>query len=191
MTDLFRRRLSVFALFALAGCALEPATPRPFAPGDRFRRVYVGRLDTPVGHLGPLLPVFRAALIEALARTAGVLEAREESGGRRPEDAVLLRGELVDDASPFVTVGLSSQLRTLAGRFELVDPNDAVLQRFVALQRYAPGSPPALGAKGLLDLAIAFAATVAAAVRRWLEGGPAALPADTRTRNGHAVTRVS
>ncbi|MCS6879410.1 MAG: hypothetical protein N2038_00425 [Geminicoccaceae bacterium] len=191
LADPVRRGLLALAPLVLVACASAPDPHRPPSPGDRFRRVRLGRLDARARHLGPIVPIFRAALLEALARTRGVIEARDENGGLRPEDAVLLRGELADDARPFVAVALFAQSRALAGRFELLDAQDRVVQRFVALQRYAPGSGPVFGARGLFDLAVELAATVAAAVGRWLEGGAAALPADTRGRNSEALTRAS
>lgn len=187
-----RRRLLLVLPIATIGCGREPVPPRPPRPGDRFRRVQLGAIEPRARHLAPIVPIFRAALLDALRRTRGVAEAGEQVAAARPADAILLRGELADDASPLVPVATTARVRTLAGRFELLAPDDTVVQRFAGLQRYAGGpGVPAFSAQGWFDLAVEFGGTVAAAIGRWLEGGPAALPADSRTRNGEAVTRAA
>ncbi len=143
-------------------------------------------------HLDPLLPIFRAALVDALRRQAGVLEALDGASEPRPADAVLLRGELADDADPFVPVAVEPG-RTLAGRFEIVGPDGTVLQRFLGRQRYAGGpGVAAFSAQGLIDLARLFGVTVAETVGRWLAGLPLDRPAGgTPGRQGGSTVRAS
>lgn len=142
-------------------------------------------------HLDPLVPIFRAALLEALRRTRGVAEAREAGVERRPVDTLLLRGELADDLGPLVPAA-TTLARALGGRFELVDPDGHVLQRFSGLQRYAGGpGVAAFSAQGLIDLALLLGAAVAGAVGRWLAGGPVALPASIATAAGAVVLVTS
>ncbi|MCX8099926.1 MAG: hypothetical protein N3D77_01655 [Geminicoccaceae bacterium] len=189
----FPRRELLLALPIVAiGCAREAVPERQPRPGDRFRRVQLGAIEPRARHLAPIVPIFRAALVEALRRTRGVVDAGDEAATARSADTILVRGELADDASPLVAVATTARVRTLAGRFELLAPDDTVVQRFAGLQRYAGGpGVPAFSAQGWFDLAVEFGGTVAAAIGRWLEGGAAALPADSRTRNGEALTRAA
>lgn len=171
-------------------CARLPPAPPP-RPGDRFRRVHVGRIDVPHPHLDPLEPIFRGALVEALARIPGVIEVRDGTVEPRPADAILLRGELLDDIGPLVPA-TTILARALGGRFELVGPDGEILQRFTGLQRYAGGpGVAAFSAQGLIDLARLLGTSVAAAVGRWLAAGPAGLPATAPAPGPVSLTRVS
>jgi hypothetical protein len=185
-----RRRAVVIGLLAQPlACGPQPPAAPP-RPGDRFRRVHVGTIDVRDRHLDPLEPIFRAALVEALGRIPGVLEVRERAAEQRAADVVLLRGELIDDAGPFLPAA-TLLARALGGRFELVAPDGEVLQRFAGLQRYAGGpGVAAFSAQGLIDLARLLGVSVAAAVGRWLAAGPAGLPA-SGPGGGGALTRVS
>ncbi len=137
------------------------------------------------------MPIFRAALLEALGRQPGVVEVLDGEPERRPADTVLLRGELSDNADPFLPVAAEPG-RLLVGRFELVDPQGAVLQRFVGRQRYAGGpGVAAFSAQGLIDLARLFGATVAEAVGRWLAGVPLDLPPGSPDGSRRTVTRAT
>lgn len=166
-----------------------PAAPRP---SDRFRRVHVGSIVTRARHLDPLLPIFRGALVDTLRRQSGVLEALDGAPEPRPADAVLLRGELADDADPFVPVAAEPS-RTLAGRFEILGPDGTVLQRFLGRQRYAGGpGVAAFSAQGLIDLARLFGVTVGETVGRWLAGQPIDLPpGGVPARDGRPTVRAS
>lgn len=120
-----------------------------------------------------------------------MIEVRERAAEPRPADAVLLRGELVDDIGPFVPAA-TLLARALGGRFELLAPDGEVLQRFTGLQRYAGGpGVAAFSAQGLIDLARQLGASVAAAVGRWLAAGPAGLPASGPVPGEGSFTRIS
>lgn len=176
-------------LAQLLACTNEP--PAPPRPGDRFRRVHVGPIEARSRNVEPVLPIFRAALIDRLRTLPGVREALDGAPTPRPPDAVLLRGELVDDADPFVPVA-AEPARTIAGRFELVGPDGVVLQRFVGRQRYAGGpGVAAFSAQGLIDLARLFGVTVAETVGRWLAGQPVDLLPSGPGRDGRPAVRAS
>gem|GEM_PF-6821051 len=177
-------------LFAqpLACTREQPAPPRP---ADRFRRILVGPIEARSRNLERVLPIFRAALIDRLRTLPGLREVLDGAPEPRPLDAVLLRGELVDDADPFVRVA-AEPVRTIAGRFELVGPDGAVLQRFVGRQRYAGGpGVAAFSAQGLIDLARLFGVTVAETVGRWLAGGSVDLPPAGPGRDGRPAVHAS
>jgi hypothetical protein len=151
----------------------------------------VGPIPTRSRNLDPVLPIFRAALVDRLRALPGVVEALDGAPEPRPPDAVLLRGELADDTDPFVPVAAEAA-RTIAGRFELVGPDGGVLQRFVGRQRYAGGpGVAAFSAQGLIDLARLFGVTVAETVGRWLAGQPIERPPAAPGRDGRPSVRAS
>jgi len=171
--------------------ACAPEKPAPPRPADRFRRILVGPIEARSRNVERVLPIFRAALIDRLRTLPGVRDVVDGAPEPRPFDAVLLRGELVDDADPFVPVA-AEPVRTVAGRFELVAPDGAVLQRFVGRQRYAGGpGVAAFSAQGLIDLARLFGVTVAETVGRWLAGQPIDLPRSGPDRDGRPAGRTS
>lgn len=171
-------------------CGPLPPPPPP-RPGDRFRRIHVGTIEARHPHLDPLEPIFRGALVEALGRIPGVIEVRERAAELRPADAVLLRGQLLDDVGPLVPAA-TLLARALGGRFELVAPDGEILQRFTGLQRYAGGpGVAAFSAQGLIDLARLLGVSVAQAVGRWLAAGPAGLPAQGPVPGEGSFTRTS
>jgi hypothetical protein len=171
------------------GCAGQPP-PAP-RPGDRFRRVQLGPTPTRSANLEPVLPIFRAALVDRLRTLPGVVEALDGVPEPRPVDALLLRGELTDNSDPFVPVAAEAA-RTIAGRFELVGPDGGVLQRFVGRQRYAGGpGVAAFSAQGLIDLAGLFGVTVAETVGRWLAGQPIDRSPGGSGRDGRPSVRAS